>query len=313
VSGQPAVGTVASPPPASGAGRTLGAAGHALLGGDRVGVVALCWLTVVVAAAVLAPVVAPHDPVHVTSDTLARPGPGHILGTDQFGRDMLSRLMWGARLTLLASVVGIAISTVVGVPLGLLAGYSSRWVSGLIMRAMDVLLAFPGLLLAMIVVTILGAGLVNVMVAIGIAFIPVFARVVYGSTLAIRDQDYVLAARSIGCSRGWVARRHILPNLTTQVVVVASSAIGWAILTATTLNFLGFGVKLPTPEWGADLAAGKDWLQVAWWTSTFPGLAITSVILASNYVGDHIAAVLEPHSHWRDTLAQGRLSEEDRV
>jgi ABC-type dipeptide/oligopeptide/nickel transport system permease subunit len=288
---------------------TLAAAVRALLRGDPVGVAALCWLALVVVVAVLAPIIAPYDPVHVTSATLAHPGLRHPFGTDQFGRDMLSRIMWGARLTLLAAAVGIAISTVVGVPLGLIAGYSTRLVSGVIMRAMDVLLAFPGLLLAMIVVTVLGPGLPNVTVAIGIAFIPVFARVVYGSTLAIRDQDYVLAARSIGCSRGWVARRHILPNLATQVVVVASSAIGWAILTATTLNFLGFGVKLPTPEWGADLAAGKDWLQVAWWTSTFPGLAITSVILASNYLGDHIAAVLEPHSHWRDAIAPSALEE----
>lgn len=288
---------------------TVTAAFRALLQGDRLGAIALCWLAVVVAAAVLAPWISPYDPVHVTSDTLAHPGLRHLFGTDQFGRDMLSRLLWGARLTLLAAAAGIAISTVVGVPLGLIAGYSTRWVSSVIMRAMDVLLAFPGLLLAMIVVTILGSGLLNVMIAIGIAFIPVFARVVYGSTLAIRDQDYVLAARSIGCSRSWVARRHILPNLTTQVVVVASSAIGWAILTATTLNFLGFGVKLPTPEWGADLAAGKDWLQVAWWTSTFPGLAITSVILASNYLGDHVAAVLEPHSHWRDAIGGSVLDD----
>jgi len=114
----------------------------------------------------------------------------------------------------------------------------------------------------------------------------------------------VTAAQSIGCTRRWIVGRHILPNVTTQVVVVASSAIGWAILTATTLNFLGFGVRLPTPEWGADLASGKSWLQLAWWTSTFPGLAITLVILASNYLGDHIAAVLEPDSHWRDTVQQ---------
>lgn len=303
--------SVASVSAAPRTGGVVAAAGRALLGGDKVGAVALCWLVIVVLVAVLAPVIAPYDPVHITSDTLAHPSLRHPFGTDQFGRDMLSRLIWGARQTLLASVAGIAISTAAGVPLGLVAGYSTRWVSGLIMRAMDVLLAFPGLLLAMIVVTIIGPGLLNVMVAIGIAFIPVFARVVYGSTLAIRDQDYVTAARSIGCTPGWVARRHILPNLATQVVVVASSAIGWAILTATTLNFLGFGVKLPTPDWGADLAAGKDWLQVAWWTSTFPGLAISSVILASNYLGDHVAAVLEPHSHWRDHIGQSGL-EEDR-
>jgi ABC-type dipeptide/oligopeptide/nickel transport system permease subunit len=278
--------------------------GRALTSGDPAGAGSVIFLVLLVAVAALAPVLAPYDPVHVTSDTLAPPNLHHPFGTDQFGRDVLSRVIWGARLTLLAPVVGIGISTVVGVPLGMLAGYSNRWLSGLIMRAMDVMLAFPGLLLALIVVTVLGSGLVNVMLAIGIAFIPVFARVVYGSTLAARGQDYVLAARAVGCSPLRIMALHILPNVMTQIVVIASSAVGWAILTATTLNFLGFGVKLPTPEWGADLAAGKDWLRLAWWTSTFPGLAITVVILASNYIGDQIAAVLEPHSHWRDRVQQ---------
>ena len=284
--------------------RSAGRVFQALFQGDRFGIAALCFLALIVLLAILAPLIAPYDPVHVTSDNLAQPSLRHPFGTDQFGRDMLSRILWGARLTLLAPVVGIGISTAAGVPLGLLAGYSTRWLSGLVMRVMDVMLAFPGLLLALIVVTIIGPGVVNVMIAIGIAFIPVFARVVYGSTLAVRAQDYVMAAKSLGCRPSWLVARHILPNLATQIIVIASSAVGWAILTATTLNFLGFGVKLPTPEWGADLAAGKDWLQVAWWTSACPGLAITAVILAANYLGDHIAAVLEPHSHWRDRVQQ---------
>jgi ABC-type dipeptide/oligopeptide/nickel transport system permease subunit len=166
------------------------------------------------------------------------------------------------------------------------------------------MLAFPGLLLVLIVVTIIGSGLVNVMVAIGIAFVPVFARGQRGAIHDARGQDYVLAARAVGCGPLRIMALHILPNVMTQIVVIASSAIGWAILTATTLNFLGFGVKLPTPEWGADLAAGKDWLRLAWWISTFSGLAITMVILASNYLGDQIAAAIEPHSHWRDRVHQ---------
>ena len=284
--------------------RTAGRLARALTGGDWFGAIAVGFIALLVVVAVLAPVLAPYDPVHVTSDTLAPPSLHHPFGTDQFGRDVLSRIIWGTRLTLLAPIVGIGIATVLGVPLGLLAGYSTRWVSGLIMRAMDVMLAFPGLLLALIIVTIIGSGLINVMVAIGIAFVPVFARVVYGATLAARGQDYVLAARAVGCTPLRIMLQHILPNVMTQIVVIASSAVGWAILTATTLNFLGFGVKLPTPEWGADLAAGKDWLRLAWWTSTFPGLSITAVILASNYLGDQVAALLEPHSHWRDTVQQ---------
>ena len=277
---------------------------RALTGGHGFGAISVGFLMLLVAVAVLAPLLAPYDPVHVTSDTLAQPSLHHPFGTDQFGRDVLSRVIWGTRLTLLAPIVGIGISTVIGVPLGLLAGYSTRWLSGLIMRSMDVMLAFPGLLLALIIVTIIGSGLINVMIAIGIAFVPVFARVVYGATLAARGQDYVLASRAVGCTPMRIMIRHILPNVMTQLVVIASSAVGWAILTATTLNFLGFGVKLPTPEWGADLAAGKDWLRLAWWTSTYPGLAITAVILASNYLGDQVAAMLEPHTHWRDTVQQ---------
>jgi ABC-type dipeptide/oligopeptide/nickel transport system permease subunit len=299
-SAAPALGV----PVARSRARALARAARALLRGNPFGVAALCFLVLLVVVAAAAPLISPYDPIRVTTDNLLSPRPRHPFGTDQFGRDVLSRILLGARLTLLAPVVGIGISTAIGVPLGLVAGYTTRWISGLIMRAMDVMLAFPGLLLALIVVTIIGSGVLQVMVAIGIAFIPVFARVVYGSTLAIRNRDYVTAAQSIGCTDTWVVGRHILPNVATQVIVVASSAIGWAILTATTLNFLGFGVKLPTPEWGADLAAGKDWLQVAWWTSTFPGLAITLVILASNYLGDHIASVLEPHSHWRDNVQQ---------
>jgi peptide/nickel transport system permease protein len=271
---------------------------------DRLGVAAMAVLALIVLDAVLAPLISPYDPIKVSSDNLVGPSWRHLFGTDQFGRDIFSRVLWGARLTLLAPVVGIAISTAVGVPLGLLAGYAGRWMSGLIMRTMDVLLAFPGLLLALIVVAVLGPGLLNVMVAIGISFIPVFARVVYGSTLSAKGQDYVMAARTVGCSPLRIMGRHILPNVMTQIVVIASSAIGWAILTAATLNFLGFGVKLPTPEWGADLAAGKDWLEAGWWISTFPGLAITITILAANYVGDNVAAALEPHSHWRENVQQ---------
>jgi peptide/nickel transport system permease protein len=271
---------------------------------DRLGVAAMAVLALIVLDAVLAPLISPNDPIKVSSDNLVGPSWRHLFGTDQFGRDIFSRVLWGARLTLLAPVVGIAISTAVGVPLGLLAGYAGRWMSGLIMRTMDVLLAFPGLLLALIVVAIIGPGLLNVMVAIGISFIPVFARVVYGSTLSAKGQDYVMAARTVGCSPLRIMGRHILPNVMTQIVVIASSAIGWAILTAATLNFLGFGVKLPTPEWGADLAAGKDWLEAGWWISTFPGLAITVTILAANYVGDNVAAALEPHSHWRENVQQ---------
>lgn len=279
--------------------------GWRLIRTSNVALLSTIALLVIAVAAILAPLIAPYSPVAMSPDTLTAPNVHHFFGTDQFGRDMLSRVLWGARLTLLSAIVGVAIATGIGVPLGLLAGYSTRWVSFVIMRAMDVLLAFPGLMLALLIVTIIGAGLVSVMVAIGISFIPVFARVVYGSTLTAKELDYVLAARATGCGPLHIMAREILPNVVTQIIVIVSSAIGWAILTGTTLNFLGFGVQLPTPEWGADLAAGRDWLRVAWWVSAFPGLAITVTILAANYLGDHLAAILEPRA--RLTLTVGRI------
>lgn len=251
-------------------------------------------LLAIAVAAVAAPVVAPYDPVAMSSDRLAPPSSEHLFGTDQFGRDVFSRVIWGARPTLIAALAGVLIATVGGIPLGLIAGYSGRWFSGVIMRAMDILLAFPGLLLALAVVAVIGTGALKVTIAVGVSFIPIFARVIYASTLAARREDYVAAARVVGASHLAILTRHIGRNVGTQIVVLVSSAIGWAILTAATLNFLGFGVQLPQPDWGADLAYGKDWLNGGWWISMFPGLAITVVILASNYAGDQIGELVDP-------------------
>lgn len=255
---------------------------------NRTAAVAGAVLAAIIVLVLLAPLVAPYNPTQITADTLVGPSWHHLFGTDQFGRDILSRVIWGGRLTLLAAAAGVGISVGVGVPLGLLAGYSSRWISSVIMRAMDVLLAFPGLLLALVIVTILGRGLGNVIVAIGVSYIPVFARVVYASTLAAKGKEYVSAVRVMGARPARIMGRHILPNLTSQIVVIATSAIGWAILLAATLNFLGFGVRLPTAEWGADLSAGREWLGPAWWISTFPGIAIAVTILAVNFLGDSV-------------------------
>lgn len=264
-----------------------------LLFANKMATVSALVLLLIILAAIFAPLVAPYDPTGITADTLQGPSGRHLFGTDQFGRDMFSRVLWGGRLTLPAAALGVLISMAVGVPLGLIAGYARQWVSFLIMRAMDVLLAFPGLLLALVIVTIIGSGLTSVIVAIGVSFIPVFARLIFGSTLAAKEFDYVVAAQALGCGSGTILRSHVLPGVVAQIMVVASSAIGWAILTAATLNFLGFGVHLPTAEWGADLSQGREWINVAWWIAAFPGLAITITILASNYLGDHLAALLD--------------------
>ncbi len=253
------------------------------------GLAALALLALVLASA-LAPWIAPYDPDALIADKLQPPSLAYLMGTDELGRDVLSRVLYGGRYTLASGAVAVLIAAAAGVPLGLIAGYVRAWPAGLIMRVMDVLLAFPGLLLALVIVTIAGQGIASVTVAIGVAFIPVFVRLVHGATLSARGADYVLAARLIGCSPTRIVFRHILPNISGQIIVVVSSAFGWAVLTGTVLNFLGFGVQPPTPEWGADLAAAKDWLAQGWWASTFPGVAITVAILAANYAGDAWAA-----------------------
>jgi peptide/nickel transport system permease protein len=252
----------------------------------RPGTLAGLVLLALTVASILAPFIAPQDPEALVATKLQPPGVAFLLGTDQLGRDVLSRVLYGGRYTLLSAAVAVLIAAAAGIPLGLVAGYFRAWPAALIMRVMDVLLAFPGLLLALVIVTIAGQGISSVTVAIGIAFIPVFVRLVHGAVLSARGADYVLAARLIGCSPGRIIFRHILPNISGQIIVVVSSAFGWAILTGTILNFLGFGVQPPTPEWGADLAASKDWLAQGWWASAFPGVAITIAILAANYVGD---------------------------
>jgi peptide/nickel transport system permease protein len=252
----------------------------------RPGALAGLVLLALILASILAPIIAPDDPEALVAVKLRPPSSAHLLGTDQLGRDVFSRVLYGGRYTLLSAAAAVLIAASAGVPLGLIAGYVRAWPAALIMRAMDVLLAFPGLLLALVIVTIAGQGAASVTIAIGIAFIPVFVRLVYGAALSARGNDYVLAARLIGCSPWRIVVRHILPNISGQIIVVISSAFGWGILTGTILNFLGFGVQPPTPEWGADLAASKDWLAQGWWACTFPGLAIAVAILAANFFGD---------------------------
>jgi ABC-type dipeptide/oligopeptide/nickel transport system permease subunit len=197
-------------------------------------------------------------------------------------------------LTVYYAFIAIAVAGGIGVVLGAIAGYARGWVDSVIMRAMDILLAFPGLLLALVVLTILGSGLVNAQIAVGISLIPVYVRLVRGSMLSAREREHVLAARVLGCGPLRLLLRHILPSVWSQVAILSTTALGWAIVIAATLNFLGLGVKPPTPEWGADLAAGRQWLSVGWWISTAPGVAITTVILAISFLGDGLTEALDP-------------------
>jgi ABC-type dipeptide/oligopeptide/nickel transport system permease subunit len=244
---------------------------------------------------VLAPVLAPYDPLAIDPmGALQPPSFEHPMGTDPIGRDVLSRVLFGGRISLVVGLVSVGISLAIGVILGLLAGYFGGTVDNVIMRLMDMMLAFAGILLALTIVAVLGPGLTNVMLAVGISGIPNFARLVRGSVLSAKENLYVEAARSIGIRSGRIIFRHILPNVMAPVIVLATLAYGWAILSAASLSFLGLGAQPPTPEWGIMLSDGRGYLREAPWVTFFPGFAIMLTVLSANVLGDGLRDALDP-------------------
>ena len=253
--------------------------------------IGFAMISVLAIGAILAPVLAPFDPVLVNAGPfLGKPGVPHFFGCDQFGRDVFSRVVYGARISL---TVGF-IASLFGVTIGLIAGYYGGWVDNAWMRIIDIMLAFPGILLAMAIVAILGPSLVNMMVAVGISAIPGYARLVRGSVLSAREHVYVEAARSVGVPNRLIVTRHILPNVVAPVIVAATLGIGTAILWAAGLSFLGLGSQPPEPEWGRMLSEGRGYLRDHWWISTFPGLAIMVTVLGVNMIGDGLRDALDP-------------------
>jgi glutathione transport system permease protein len=250
-------------------------------------------LLLIILAAIAAPLIAPYDPsVPDYDNVLSPPTLAHLFGTDSYGRDILSRVIWGGRISLSVGFISVIVGGVVGVAFGLLSGFLGGWVDSLIMRGADVLFAFPGLLLALAVVAVLGPGISNVIWATAVFGVPAFARLVRGDTLALKHAVYVQAARSIGVSRLRLVSVHILPGTMPGVIVNASLRLGNNILTAASLSFLGLGAQPPSPEWGAMLADGRSYLGVADWLTLFPGLAIFVVVLAFNVLGDGLRDAL---------------------
>jgi peptide/nickel transport system permease protein len=244
-------------------------------------------LTVLVAAAILAPLYTRFDPVKL--DILHRLSPPdaiHWLGTDNLGRDVFSRIAYGARLSLLVGVAAVLPAAVLGLLLGLVAGYFGRWSDELIMRSSDVLLAFPILILAMGIAVALGRSLTNAVVAMAIVLLPMYARLARSQTLSVRHNDYIAAARVVGASDWSIVRRHVLPNSLDSILVQATIDVGVAIIVVASLSFLGVGAQPPTPEWGAMILEGKLYIREAWWISTFPGLAMFVTVLILFLVGD---------------------------
>lgn len=257
-------------------------------------------LLLLVLAAVFAPLIASYDVAAIAPmDAYQPPSREHWMGTDKFGRDVFSRVVFGARISLTVGLIAIAIGGTVGVLLGMSAGFFGGIVDEAIMRFLDVLLAFPGILLAMGIVSMLGPSVTNLMIAVGIGYIAGFARLMRGSVLAARKYDYVLAAEALGARSGPIMWKHILPNIAAPLIVYTTLSVAAAILTAAGLSFLGLGAKPPTPEWGIMLSDGRDTLNRAWWVSLFPGLAILVTTLSINFVGDGLRTALDPRLRGR--------------
>jgi glutathione transport system permease protein len=254
---------------------------------------AVAILLVLVAAA--APYIAPYDPSEQDlANSLAPPSMTHLAGTDVHGRDVLSRIIHGTRISLRIGFLGMLLGGVVGVILGLAAGFYGGWVDSIIMRLLDVQLAFPGLLVAICIIAVIGPGLENVILAVGIFSVPLFARVTRGQVLSLSRQDFVLAARMMGAQDGRIMLNHLLPNAVAPLLVLCTLRIATAILTAASLSFLGLGAQPPSPEWGAMLSDGRAYLSIAPHVATTPGLAILVAVLSFNLLGDGLRDALDP-------------------
>jgi peptide/nickel transport system permease protein len=246
-------------------------------------------------SALLAPVLAPYDPLNqVLLSRLKPPGPAHWLGTDQLGRDIFSRLLYGARISLTVGLVVVFTAGIFGTFVGLVAGYAGGLVDEVLMRLTDIFFAFPPLILAMAIAGALGPNLNNAMIAIAVVTWPVYARLVRGQVLSLREREYVVAARSLGVPTPRILARHLLPNALAPILVQASFDMGGAILSAAGLSFIGFGAQPPTPEWGVMISEGRKFISTQPWLSLFPGLAILLTVAAFNLLGDGVRDVLDP-------------------
>jgi peptide/nickel transport system permease protein len=245
--------------------------------------------------AVLAPLISPADPLkQVLSTRLKPPSPSHWFGTDQLGRDVLSRIIYGARISLLIGTVVVGLAGSVGTFIGLVAGYFGGWLDEALMRLTDVFFAFPALILAMAISGALGPSLTNAMIAIAVVSWPVYARLVRAQVLSLREREYVDASRCLGASAGRIIWQHILPNTLASLMVQASFDMGGAILSAAGLSFIGFGTQPPTAEWGVMISEGRNYIATQPWLSLFPGLAILFTVAAFNLIGDGLRDVLDP-------------------
>ena len=262
---------------------------------NRMAMAGLILVLGLFAVAVLAPWLAPYDPTLINlKEVLMPPSAAHLLGTDTLGRDVLSRVIYGARISLLVGFVAVGLATLIGVLVGALAGYYGGVVDAVLMRLVDLMLCFPTLFLILAVIAVLGPSIWNIMVVIGVTGWMGVARLVRAEFLSLREREFVVAARALGASDARLIWRHLLPNALTPVMVSATLGVAGAILTESALSFLGLGVQAPTPSWGNILTMGKDNLEIAWWLSVFPGLAILVTVMSYNLLGEGIREAIDP-------------------
>ncbi len=269
---------------------------------DKKALIGLIVLTVLVVAAVLAPLISPYDPNDMDYDMIGAPDWAHPLGTDDLGRDLLTRLLYGTQVSLFVGFSTVALSLALGVALGIAGGYFGGWVDTIVMRYIDLQWAFPNFIIAVYLVAVFGTGLSNVIVAISLAFVDDFARIARGMVLTIREEQYIDAARTLGLSDWRIMWRHILPNATAPIIVQATVSVSYAILAEAGLSFLGLGVEASTPTWGLILAESRSFISRAWWLGVYPGLFIMVTVLSINFVGDALRDILDV----RETTDPGR-------
>lgn len=266
---------------------------RAVFSKDRKAQFGLVVLVLFILGALLAPVLAPYDPNEMTLNMMNGPSGDNMLGTDDLGRDLFSRILWGTQISLFVGVATVALALVFGVLLGMLAGYYGGWIDMVIMRYIDLQWAFPNFIIAVYLVAVFGTGLLNVIVAIALAFLDDFARVARSMVLTLKQEQYIDAAKVQGFSDFRIMMRHILPNAIAPIIVQATVSVSYAILGEASLSFLGLGVSSDTPTWGLILADGRSFISRAWWLGVFPGLAIMLVVLSINFIGDGLRDALD--------------------
>jgi len=252
-------------------------------------------LAVLVVLSLFAPYFAPYDPIQISMEGRKSPNVDHIFGTDRLGRDILSRIIYGTKYSLSIGLMSVSIGLIFGTTMGVLSAYYGGLVDTIIMRFIDALLAFPGILLALVVIAVLGPGLFNVMLAVGISTVPEYARLARGKVLSVMQLEYIEAIHSIGGSNTRVILKHILPNISAPITILATLQVGNAILVGSGLSFLGMGAQPPTPEWGLMTAEGRSFMSQAWWISTFPGIAILITVISINQFGDGLREAIDPY------------------